>query len=88
MWESSTPYELFSFAAKLRTRLDAKGRKEKVDFLINILGLEDCKDTSVGGPMMVKGLSGGERKRASIGYELITDPHLCLLDEPTSGLDS
>ena len=27
MWESSTPYELFTFAARLRTRLDAKGRQ-------------------------------------------------------------
>ena len=58
-----------------------------MDNVITRLGLEQCKDTIVGG-WMQKGLSGGERKRTSIGYEMITDPSLLLLDEPTCGLDS
>ena len=58
-----------------------------VERILRRLGLQGCKNTNVGG-FMRKGLSGGERKRTSIGYEMITEPSLLMLDEPTSGLDS
>lgn len=82
-----TPREAFVFAAKLRTSLHLQGIEIKVDQLIKRLGLTSCQNTKIGG-IWIKGLSGGERKRTSIGYELITDPQILLLDEPTSGLDS
>ena len=85
--ETMTPRESFVFAARLRTTLDEYNILVKVEQIINRLGLQVCADTRIGG-VALKGLSGGERKRTSIGYELITDPSLVLLDEPTSGLDS
>lgn len=85
--ETMTPYESFCFAAKLRTNLNKEQIKEKSMQMIDRLQLQACKDTRIGG-FTLKSISGGERKRTCIGYELITDPNLLLLDEPTSGLDS
>lgn len=85
--ETFTPAESFRFAAKLRTTLSDRQINIKVKNLIERLGLKACQNTYIGGVIM-KGISGGERKRTSIGYELITDPKLLLCDEPTSGLDS
>ena len=61
--------------------------ESRVDSLLEALHLISCMNSSIGTELK-KGISGGERKRTSIGYELITNPSLIFLDEPTSGLDS
>eukprot|EP00815_Leptocylindrus_aporus_P011235 CAMPEP_0116067886 /NCGR_PEP_ID=MMETSP0322-20121206/11333_1 /TAXON_ID=163516 /ORGANISM="Leptocylindrus danicus var. apora, Strain B651" /LENGTH=576 /DNA_ID=CAMNT_0003554893 /DNA_START=66 /DNA_END=1793 /DNA_ORIENTATION=+ len=87
--EASTPREAIRFSAKLR--LPRSTKEEEVNKLtermLKELGLLDCADTFVGGPLL-KGISGGERKRTSVGVELVVKPEIVFLDEPTSGLDS
>ncbi|OMJ93870.1 hypothetical protein SteCoe_3059 [Stentor coeruleus] len=83
--ETMTVYECLMFVARLKTTYINK--KAKVLELINLLKLDNCKNSYIGGPYM-KGISGGEKKRTSIGIELITNPSVLFLDEPTSGLDS
>lgn len=48
--------------------------------MIAQLGLEGCRNSKIGDEL-VRGISGGERKRVSIGIELVTDPHILFLDE-------
>src|SRR4030042_5249671 len=55
--------------------------KERVDEIIEIVGLEDKKRS------YVVNLSGGKRQRLAIGIALINTPSILLLDEPTTGLD-
>ncbi|XAR69841.1 hypothetical protein NMG60_11001577 [Bertholletia excelsa] len=84
-----TVKETLTYAARLRLpKTLTKQEKEKraIDVIYE-LGLERCQDTMIGGSF-VRGVSGGERKRVSIGNEIIINPSVLLLDEPTSGLDS
>ena len=82
---NSTPAEEFEFSLSVRRGIVDPSR---VDSVINQMKLNNCRDTLVGTPGVVAGLSGGERKRTNIGNELITEPFIFMLDEPTSGLDS
>lgn len=55
--------------------------------MIVSLGLQKCSDTFVGNEI-IRGVSGGEKKRTSIGVEILINPSIIFLDEPTTGLDS
>ncbi|KAK4350468.1 hypothetical protein RND71_029781 [Anisodus tanguticus] len=83
-----TVKETLMFSAKFRLRgMSPKEREERVESLMQELGLDHVADNFVGDEEN-RGISGGERKRVSIGVDMIHDPPLLLLDEPTSGLDS
>lgn len=60
---------------------------ERVEIFLKVLGLDHVADTIVGGEML-RGVSGGERKRVSVGVELVRGPAILFLDEPTTGLDA
>jgi len=55
--------------------------KERVDYVLNILGLEEQKD------MLVENFSSGNRQKVALGRALLNDPPILFLDEPTIGLD-
>ncbi|XP_026427315.1 ABC transporter G family member 6-like [Papaver somniferum] len=84
-----TVEETLMFSAEFRLpRSISKSKKmERVRALISQLGLQNAANTVIGDEGH-RGISGGERRRVSIGVDIIHDPILLFLDEPTSGLDS
>ncbi|CAH2351739.1 protein Snq2p [[Candida] railenensis] len=84
-----TVRESLRFAARLRRSNDVSD-EEKLDYvekIISVLDMDEYADAIVGNPG--EGLNVEQRKKLSIGVELVAKPSLLLfLDEPTSGLDS
>ncbi|KAG8931848.1 hypothetical protein FRC02_002035 [Tulasnella sp. 418] len=84
-----TVRETLRYAAILRLpkSMSRKRKIARAEEVLRMLGLIECADTLVGGEL-VKGISGGEKRRLSLAVEMINDPSILVVDEPTSGLDS
>ena len=76
-------FNALDYVARLRLPPDTskEERHAHIESVLKELGLTERRD------LPIQRLSGGQRKRVSIGVELLTKPSLFFLDEPTSGLD-
>ncbi|NLM62760.1 MAG: ABC transporter ATP-binding protein [Mollicutes bacterium] len=78
-----TLFNSLYYSLNLRINKIDKSRATKIiNNILKLFELENCKNT------LIKNLSGGERKRASIATEMLSNPNIFLLDEPTSSLDA
>ncbi|CAK0866965.1 unnamed protein product [Prorocentrum cordatum] len=87
-----TVRETLAYAAQLRLPPGCKKADwdARVEHILALLKLGPCAEAMVGDDRLgIRGISGGERRRLSIGTAVIGGlPQLLLCDEPTSGLDS
>ena len=84
-----TVRETLRYSADLRLppSTTAEERLRVVEEVILELGLKECADTRIGNSQH-RGCSGGEKRRVSIGVQLLANPSVLFLDEPTTGLDA
>jgi ABC-type multidrug transport system ATPase subunit len=84
-----TVRETLTYAAQLRlpSSVGEEERKQLIEEVILELSLKEAANTRIGNNAH-KGCSGGEKRRTSIGVQLLSNPSLLWLDEPTTGLDS
>ena len=83
LFNQQTVYETLMTAAKFSNQsADQKEREDLVDSVLKELDLTHTRNTKIG-DAQVRGVSGGERKRANIGTQMIRNPSLLFLDEPT-----
>ncbi|EAW09537.1 putative ABC efflux transporter [Aspergillus clavatus NRRL 1] len=86
---SLTVRESLRFAAGLRLPqwMTREQKNQRAEEILLKMGLKECADNLIGSEL-IKGISGGEKRRVTIAIQILTDPKVLLLDEPTSGLDA
>ncbi len=84
-----TVRETLQYAADLRLAgaFDTAERHNIVEEVILELGLKECASTRIGDDSR-KGCSGGEKRRTSLGVQMLANPSALFLDEVTTGLDA
>lgn len=83
VYDDLTLERMLYYSARLRMPKDASAQetKDRIESAVRMVELSGHEKT------LIRQLSGGQKKRASIAVELLSDPGLFFLDEPTSGLD-
>lgn len=84
-----TVRETLLYAADLRLPppTSSAERQRVVEDIILELGLKECADTRIGNSIH-RGCSGGEKRRTSLGVQMLANPSVLFLDEVTTGLDA
>ena len=79
-YKNNTPVQYLDYLAALKN-LPKQGLREKIDELLELVGLSDVADKKM------KKFSGGMIQRVGIAQAMLNDPKILILDEPTAGLD-
>jgi ABC-type multidrug transport system ATPase subunit len=88
---NQTPEEAVAFSANLKLGKDKRGnrfRKDRIDKILDKIGLSNEARTrpiggTLAGGLVIRGLSGGERKRLALACAFAMKPSLLFLDEIT-----
>jgi ABC-type multidrug transport system ATPase subunit/ABC-type multidrug transport system permease subunit len=88
LFPTQTVEEAVSFSSHLKTSKSIPGyiKTQRIQSIISDMNLDRVRHNIIGS-VMVRGLSGGERRRVSLAVEMVAQANLLFLDEPTSGLD-